>query len=41
MTALHRESFHTETATLYRTGPYFVKEALLQYPYGHLIPLIR
>ena len=28
-------------ATLYRTGPYFVKEALLQYPYGHLIPLIR
>ena len=35
-----RENFPTQTATLYRTGPFFMKEVFLQYPFSHTIPLI-
>ena len=35
-----RENFPLETATLYKTGPYFLKEAFLQYPYHNDINLI-
>ena len=35
-----RENFPTQTATLYKTGPLFLKEAFLQYPFSHHIPLI-
>ena len=35
-----RENFPTESATLYKTGPYFFKEAFLQYPFNDKIPLI-
>ena len=36
-----RENFPTKSATLYKTGPYFFKEAFLQYPYNDKIQLIR
>ena len=36
-----RENFPTQSATLSKTGPYFFKEAFLQYPYSDQIPLIR
>ena len=35
-----RENFPTQKATLYKTGPVFLKEVFLQYPYTHHIPLI-
>ena len=35
-----KENFPTESATLYKTGPYFFKEAFLQYPFSDEIPLI-
>ena len=36
-----RENFPTVSSTLYKTGPYLIKEAFLQYPYRWNIPLIR
>ena len=36
-----RENFPTVSATLDKTGPSFVKEAFLQYPYSRKIVLIR
>merc|ERR1719203_97594 len=36
-----KENFPLESATLYKTGPYFLKEAFLQYPYNRDIPLIH
>ena len=39
LTAL-RENFATQTATIYKTGPEFLKAAFLQYPYSHKIQLI-
>ena len=36
-----RENFPTQTATLYRTGPVFLKEVFLQYPYSYKIQLIN
>ena len=35
-----KENFPTESATLYKTGPHFFKEAFLQYPFNDKIPLI-
>ena len=35
------ENFPVESATLYKTGPYFLKEAFLQYPYNKDIALIH
>jgi len=35
-----RENFPTQTATLHKTGPFFLKEVFLQYPFSHRIPLI-
>ena len=35
-----KENFPTESATLYKTGPYFFKEAFLQYPFSDQIPLV-
>jgi mannosyltransferase OCH1-like enzyme len=35
-----RENFWTQSSTLYRTGPVFLKEVFLQYPYSHHIPLL-
>ena len=35
-----RENYPQESATLYKTGPYFLKEAFLQYPHNRDLPLI-
>ena len=35
-----RENFPTQQATLYKTGPTFLKEVFLQYPHSYSIPLI-
>ena len=35
-----RENFPTQRATLYKTGPVFLKEVFLQYPHSHNIPQI-
>jgi len=35
-----RENFPVQTATLYRTGPVFLKEVFLQFPFSHHIPLV-
>ena len=35
-----RENFPMQSATLFKTGPYFLKEAFLQYPHAYKIALI-
>ena len=35
-----QENFPQESATLYKTGPYFLKAAFLQYPHNRDLPLI-
>jgi len=35
-----RENFPTQSATLYKTGPVFLKEVFLQYPFSHHVALL-